>query len=132
MIKKFLVLNLVIFSLSLSASAKPIFTGKPDQKPLEVAVSFLHDVLPSGDAEGKELLSIQQSRIFCKGQESCPLQSEIIFTISGLNDDSIIKQRRILILQQNADQSWEIIKQDITQACQKGRGNSNFSKALCK
>lgn len=132
MIKKFLVLNLIIFSLSLSASAKPIFTGKSDQKPLEVAISFLYDILPSGDAEGKELLSIQQSRIFCKGQIACPLQSKIVFTISGLNDDSIMKQRRILILQQNANQSWEIIKQDITQACQKDRGHSEFSKENCQ
>lgn len=132
MIKKFLIVNVIIFSLSVPGLAKPIFIGKPDQKPLEVAISFLHDVLPSGDAEGKELLTIHQSRIFCKGQEVCPLQSKIILTTSGLNDDSIMKQRRILILQQNANQSWEIIKQDITQVCQKGRGHSNYSKAICQ
>lgn len=131
--KFFFILSLFSLSLPLSVFAKPIFIGKQEQKPMEVALTFLHDDLPSGDAEGKELLTIQQSRIFCEDQQkNCPLQSKIIFTIDGLNDDSIMKQRHILILQQDANQTWEIIKKDTTQTCRKGRGHNNFSHALCR
>ncbi|CAI3958953.1 hypothetical protein [Commensalibacter communis] len=132
MIKKIIVIYALGLFVSLPVSAKTLYTGKPEQKPLEVAVAFLQDKLPSGDAEGKQIVTLQQSRIYCKSSQLCPLQAKIALTIDGLDDDSIKKKRYELILQFNANQSWEIIKQDITQICQKARGNQNFSKALCR
>lgn len=114
------------------AFANSIFVGKPEQKPLSVAIDFLYTQLPSGDSEGKEVVTLQQSRIFCKGQQLCPLQAKIIFTIDGLNDDSVQKEQHILILQQNTNQSWEVIQDSITRACKKGRGHRYFSQIVCQ
>lgn len=130
--KKTLFLILNSFFATLSVSAQPLFIGKSDQKPLEVAVTFLQNQLPSGDSEGKEEVMLQQKRIFCKGQQVCPLQTQIIFTIDGLNDDSIKTERHILILHQNSKQIWEITQDKVSYICRRGRGHPNFSELLCK
>lgn len=130
--KKSLFLIAASFCASLSAYAKPLFIGKSEQKPLEVAVAFLKNELPSGDSEGKEEVTLQQVRIFCKGQAICPLQAQIIFIIDGLNDDSIQKERHILILQQNSYQVWEITQDKISRVCKSGRGHHYFSYINCK
>lgn len=130
--KKTLFLMVASFCITVSVSAKPLFIGKIDQKPLEVAIAFLQNQLPSGDSEGKEEVTLQQKRIFCKGQDACPLQAQVTFIIDGLNDDSIQKERHILILQQNSNQVWEITQDQVSRICRNGRGHLQFSEAVCK
>ncbi|MDI2091666.1 hypothetical protein [Commensalibacter oyaizuii] len=115
-----------------AVQAKSLYVGQEGQKPIEVAINFLRDVLPSGDEEGYLISSLEYKRIFCKKLEICPLQGQVIFTLDGLNDDSIVKKRYILLLEQDVNQRWSVIKKDVDQACRKGRGHLNFSKKPCQ
>ncbi len=131
MFKKILSTCFLIFVFVATSHAQSLFTGKAEQKPLEVALAFLHKELPDGYAEGKQITTISQEPFFCKCEHEHGAQTKITFTVDGLADDSVKARKHVLILEQKPSQPWQVMKQDTTWACWQGRGHADFSDEPC-
>ena len=57
--------------------------------------------------------------------------SEVVATLTGLQDDSVRDARYTLEYQRNADGEWRLRAADYAQRCQQGRGHQNFSPQNC-
>ncbi len=57
--------------------------------------------------------------------------SEVVATLTGLQDDSVREARYTLEYQRNADGDWRLRAADYAQRCQAGRGHQDFSPKDC-
>jgi len=57
--------------------------------------------------------------------------SEVVATLTGLQDDSVREARYTLEYQRNADGDWRLRAADYAQRCQAGRGHQDFSPKNC-
>jgi len=57
--------------------------------------------------------------------------SEVVATLTGLQDDSVREARYTLEYQRNADRDWRLRAADYAQRCQAGRGHQDFSPKDC-
>jgi len=57
--------------------------------------------------------------------------SEVVATLTGLQDDSVRDARYTLEYQRNADGQWRLKAADYAQRCQQGRGHQVFSPQDC-
>jgi len=57
--------------------------------------------------------------------------SEVVATLTGLQDDSVRDARYTLEYQRNADGNWRLRAADYAQRCQAGRGHQDFSPKNC-
>ena len=57
--------------------------------------------------------------------------SEVVATLTGLQDDSVRDARYTLEFQKNGAGEWRVRAADYAQRCQQGRGHQDFSPADC-
>jgi hypothetical protein len=126
-------------------TSEPHWSGPPRADASgHVAVSGFNDYL-AGDgavfarsptAASAEFLALDRpSAAVSSVQATSPGEvqnfSEVVATLTGLQDDSVRDARYTLEYQRNADGDWRLRAADYAQRCQAGRGHQDFSPKNC-